>query len=1222
MTESRSLACQIPLWGSRLIEASAGTGKTFTISALYLRLVLGHGDDLGFARALTPPEILVMTFTEAATFELKGRIRERLTEGARFFREEAGVNGDDFLEELRADYPEEQWPRCARVLEQAALWMDDAAISTIHSWCYRMLREHAFQSGSVFNPTLVTDQGSVIDDLFKDYWRQQAYPLSAALAQWMAAEFAGPAGLAGASKLNGGLEAEPDAALHEVLDQALARYQDQLRRYKAPFAQGLAEARALLEAAIEKKQVHGNKLRQGWLAGWLDKLEDWAQGESPSLDLAGGWKRLTPAGLREAWKVGEPPEHPVFTELETLEARLAQLASPRQTVLDHARAWVQSRLAASKQDRSEMGFDDMIHHLHQALTSSNGEGLAQTLRQQFPVALIDEFQDTDPIQYAILDRVYQVDASPSDCAVLMIGDPKQAIYGFRGADIHTYLRARQATAGRHYTLGMNYRSTQPLVDGVNTLFMMAESEQAAGAFLFKHGEDNPLPFLPVQARDRNDRLHLDAQALAAVQICFVDSEQAMPVQSYREALAEACAEQITDWLNRGQRQAANFVSSTQTRPIQAADMAILVREGKEADLVRQALAKRGIRSVYLSESASVLHSAEAQDVLRCLRACAEPGNERLLRAALATPTLGMSTRELDALFSDELAWETEVLRFRAFHLCWQRRGVLPMLRALFQAYAIAQKLAHQTDGERRLTNLLHLAELLQQASTELEGEQALIHAFSSQISQQRGQSDEAILRLESDAELVKVVTIHKSKGLEYPVVFLPFTARSRPVGPGDVVSRYDAHGVLHSRVVSNAVEAAEADRDRLAEDLRLLYVALTRARHVCWIGLADVRNGRSSQSGLPINAWGHLLNAQTGEDLKARLEALTSLRPDVFQPAVAPGPGQVFTPPADEYRSLPAVKHFERPDWPAWGITSYSALQFGARPTVDGQRDFGFFDDSPASSTEQNWVDESHDPLLAGAPPRMALRSAQEATLHGFPRGPQAGTFLHGILEWCARQGFEDVQADQAPLRDLIARRCRLRGWEAWIDGLTHWIMRIINTPLPLAERPPVRLAGLRRYQVELEFWFEIAEVNVQALDALVSARTFSGRARPQAVSQRIAGMLKGFMDLVFEHEGRYYVLDYKSNALGERNEDYTPAALEQAILDKRYDLQAALYALALHRHLKQRLPNYDPGLHFGGVAYYFFRGVDGPCHGLLLDTLTPALLETLDTLMLGADAA
>ncbi|MFA7680599.1 MAG: UvrD-helicase domain-containing protein, partial [Pigmentiphaga sp.] len=225
MTESRSLACQIPLWGSRLIEASAGTGKTFTISALYLRLVLGHGDDLGFARALTPPEILVMTFTEAATFELKGRIRERLTEGARFFREEAGAHGDDFLKELRADYPEEQWPRCARVLEQAALWMDDAAISTIHSWCYRMLREHAFQSGSVFNPTLVTDQGSVIDELFKDYWRQQAYPLSAALAQWMAAEFASPAGLAGASKLNGGLEAEPDAALHEVLDQALARYE-------------------------------------------------------------------------------------------------------------------------------------------------------------------------------------------------------------------------------------------------------------------------------------------------------------------------------------------------------------------------------------------------------------------------------------------------------------------------------------------------------------------------------------------------------------------------------------------------------------------------------------------------------------------------------------------------------------------------------------------------------------------------------------------------------------------------------------------------------------------------------------------------------------------------------------------------------------------------------------------------------------------------------------
>lgn len=1219
MTESLSLAARIPLWGSRLIEASAGTGKTYTISALYLRLVLGHGAEQGYARALTPPEILVMTFTEAATFELKERIRRRLTEGARFFRARPEAEGDAFLCELRADYSETEWPRCARVLEQAALWMDDAAISTIHSWCYRMLREHAFQSGSVFNPRLVTDQSRVIADLFKDYWRQHAYPLPDALAKWMAAEFAGPSGLAKAGKLGGGAVQTPSLPLSVILDQALAAYQNRLHSYKQVFIDGLNDVRTLLEAAIAHKQVNGNKLRANWLNGWLNKLDSWAHSDAATLDLGSGWERLTPAGLQDAWKQGEPPSHPVFDALQTLRERLAGLVSPRQNVLEHAQAWVQSRLAESKQDRSEMGFDDMIHHLHQALESEDGAALAATLRAQFPAALIDEFQDTDPIQYAIVDRIYQVKAASPETAVLMIGDPKQAIYSFRGADIHTYLRARQDTAGRHYTLGMNFRSSQPMVEAVNRLFDHAEQAQDAGAFLFRQGTEHPLPFVPVEARGRDDALYINTVRPAAVQFYFIDSDAAIGVQAYRENQAEACADQITAYLNAGQQQRAYFESDERRKALQAADIAVLVREGKEADLIRQALARRGVRSVYLSESASVLHSAEAQDIVRCLRACAEPGNERLLRAALATPMVGLTTLELDQLFNDELAWEREVLQFRGFHQCWQRQGVLPMLRLFFQSYGIPQKLAQQHDGERRLTNLLHVAEWLQQASTELEGEQALIHAFCEQIHQSTGQSDDTILRLESDADLVKIVTIHKSKGLEYPLVFLPFTARSRPLKTGETVSRYDETGVLRDVLLQSDEDVALADQERLAEDLRLLYVALTRAQHLCWIGLADVCVGNSRQSGLPQNAWGHVLSALDGASLKARLDTLIAAHPRLFQTADLPLTPPVYRPAQAQTPFVPTVRTFLRPPWPSWGITSYSALQFGARPDTALQSALDFLDLSVDSAAEQNWVDAIEEPLLPGSP---ALRSSTslEALLQDFPRGPQAGTFLHGLLEWCARQGFAQVLDDPAQLRDLIARRCRVRGWETWIEGLQRWVLHLLDMPLEMGNTGRLRLAGLARYQVELEFWFEMGTVRTEALDDWVTRHRFAAKPRPQALPQRLAGMMKGFMDLVFEHEGRYYVLDYKSNALAERSEDYTIERLEQAVLSHRYDLQAALYALALHRHLEQRLPEYDPAQHFGGVGYFFLRGIQGPCQGLLLDPLEPAWLDQLDQLMQGVD--
>ncbi|WP_245748968.1 UvrD-helicase domain-containing protein [Oceanisphaera psychrotolerans] len=453
---SRPLALRFVLHGSRLIEASAGTGKTFTISALYLRLVLGHGGDAGFERELLPPEILVVTFTDAATRELRDRIRARLVEAALVFRGEVG--GDELLVQLRADFDPEQWPACARRLDIAAQWMDEAAVSTIHGWCQRMLREHAFDSGSLFTQTLQTDHGELLALVVRDYWRQQCYPLAGETLDWVISHWKTPDTLLGELRPLLQEAGEASGPLSALLDAQLQARAHAWIELKAPWLNWADELESMLMAAVTAKQVDGRKLQARYISAWCDKLRDWAGGDETTLDIGTGFIRLTPDGLSEAWKAGEPPAHPALEAMVTLPVQIDTLSTPLEAARRHAAAWVSRRFDEEKRRRAEMGFDDMLSRLDDALQGENGDRLAEVIRGQFPVALIDEFQDTDPLQYRIFDRIYRLAENHGSSGLFLIGDPKQAIYAFRGADIHTYLGARQATRGRHDSLDTNFRS--------------------------------------------------------------------------------------------------------------------------------------------------------------------------------------------------------------------------------------------------------------------------------------------------------------------------------------------------------------------------------------------------------------------------------------------------------------------------------------------------------------------------------------------------------------------------------------------------------------------------------------------------------------------------------------------------------------------------------------------------------------------------------------------
>jgi exodeoxyribonuclease V beta subunit len=1190
-----------PLHGTRLIEASAGTGKTWTIAALYLRLVLGHGGTDAYARALLPADILVMTFTRAATRELSNRIRERLVEAAGCFRGQV-EDCDPYLEGLLEAYPDETArEQAAHRLMLAAETMDEAAIFTIDAWCQRMLREHAFDSGSLFDEELISDEAALFEDAAHDYWRQQVYPLrepalGALLECWPDVE-----------RLKAGLRelvkrADEEWHTAEPLGVLVGRSLREREQLLAALKQGWTERLARMESWLEQqkaaKQLDGKLMKSNWLAGWFASLHAWAADPAmvdPGLS-ASGWKRLVPAGIAEAYKGGAIPDD--FAALEPLRDALAACEPLSHRLYRHAAGVIAARMAELKARDRQFGFADMLVRLQRALEGENGPALRQRITEQYPVALVDEFQDTAPSQYRIFDLLYRVGDNDPQLGLFLIGDPKQSIYGFRGADIHSYLAARRATEGRHYQLGTNYRSTRDVVEAVNRIFLHAENAAggsgfAQGAFRFRRGTVNPLPFDAVDARDRGERLVGAGGQLQALTVSCSEVPD-LNAEGYRDFFAQHCAEHIVRLLNdpgTGFRKPDGF-----TR-LEPADIAILVRDRNEATAIRRALRQRRVPSVYLSDKDSVLESDEAKDVLRWLAALANPLDGALARAAFATRTANIPLAELARLSADELAWEARVEQLRNLHAVWQRQGVLAMLRRFIHELGLPAALLARPGGERSLTNLLHLAELLQTASRQLDGEQALIRWMAEQVEGEGAMGDEQVLRLESDAELVKVVTVHKSKGLEYPLVYLPFavTARRTDRKRRSFFEYTDGEGVRHIDMAlsEDALEAVEAAR--IEEDLRLLYVALTRARHFLWLGVAALPARKEGTNVLHESALGYLLTGGAPLPAGSLQERGRELAGDCGAIGIAPlcEPDGVTLLERVEQRAplvdtRPYGAQFER----NWSVGSFTSLARGTQA-------------APRHALEET--------LLEGDEADVAPARIDDAPWHRFPRGSVPGNFLHEQLEWLAQEGFDCV--DDPACEQRMARRIERAGWGHRLDDAIAWLRAAVATTLPPLG---AALRDIGTVMPEMEFWFPSEHLATGALDALCRRNLLGGISRPALPQRVLHGMLKGFSDLVFEHEGRYWVLDYKSNALGGNDAAYHAKALAQGMAEHRYDVQGAIYLLALHRLLASRLGDaYDPAQQLGGAVFFFLRGIGNAatrgCHLLEPD---PQLLDELDDLL------
>jgi exodeoxyribonuclease V beta subunit len=1142
---------EIPLESINLIEASAGTGKSWTVTLLYLRLIL--------EKNYTVDQILVVTFTDAATKELRDDIRNRIVAALEAFSQADYQNDDEYKRLLdKCDDKEEALLR----LNRAKLSMDEAAVFTIHGFCQRSLSENAFEANLPFESELLEDDSEIMQKLTDDFWRRRFFKAPRSLIFKLHQK-----------------KITPDSLLKDIFRHVGKPYLGicgpESEEVKAEKWQELEE---LFARAVQTWREQGDEIWQlltrpdlnekGYQSHFKNARKIISH-EMASIALSDSVpgnidEKLSWLGIKDkTLKAFDPIEHPFFQQWQDFLDLWTELDKSSDDFLNNIRIellqHLQTELPKEKQRLGVLSFDDLLLQMQQALQAH--PQLAEDLYRKYPAALIDEFQDTDPIQYDIFSAIY---ASQKNQTVFLVGDPKQAIYSFRGGDIHTYLKAKADTSeANHYTLDKNWRSHPDLINAFNALYSQSKNP-------FK---DEGIEYVNVDSGDKSTAELVLQSNDKPLRLWQFETDEDKPTADFiRKQIADAVAGDIATLLN----QATNGDAKIGDKAISGGDIAILVRSHNQADIIKAALNARGVTSVQSSKE-SIYDTHEAVEMLYLLTAIAAPQKEDEIRRSLVTEMMGRQAEDLIRYQTDSNAWEDVLIAMQNYHHQWNKQGFLPMMRSLMNAENMYQRLMDYEDGERRLSNILQLSELIHSNSRQqMLGMTEVLRWLKKQ--QENAASKETELRLESDDDLVKIVTIHKSKGLEYPIVYCPFVGMSGSSRSDKIFTFHkDKQSYLEIGSANSEEHKALKAADESAEDTRLLYVALTRAKYQCTVvcfpqainGSPDksafgwlLTDGRSIPSG--SSAAAKKAKQEYFEAYNQNLQTLSENNPNISLTVLPEYPVDLKYQPEESDETLTA-RVFSAEIKKQAQITSFSGLTAGAHAETPDY-------DSLADSLQMN---------------AAAAQNAIE--VDEFPRGATAGTVLHEIYE-----NLDFIKPVEEQM-DVIETSLKKYGFDQNHQASAMQLMQQ-SLQAELAEGLALNQLSNDKRLNEMEFYLPLERLQIENLKQILFQHLPKDGANWQQIRdavdglyfEEVEGYLKGFIDLIFEHDGKYYVADYKSNSLA----DYQQDSLFDAMSHSHYYLQYLLYCVALHRYLEQRIPDYSWETHIGGVYYLFVRGM------------------------------
>lgn len=1162
-----------PLSGTNLIEASAGTGKTYAISIIFLRLIVENNFRI--------EDILVVTFTIPATMELRLRIRDRL-------RDAVSVIEDQPIKDKTVTLLMEKY-KGDSVVKQRILTslksFDQASVYTIHSFCQQMLVDNAFESGSLFSSEIVNDN-AFIERGVTDLCRLTLYNTSPALVSYFMENCSVKELIELYKKrpLSPDLRIEPEDSDADI--ESLERCRTLIVELYAELSDlWKLESGRVADIFCNSKVLKGNIYREDSMDALIEEMNDYISGEIP-FAFFDRFYNYTSGKIKDSLKKGcDYPESQVFEICQKIydanekynNAGALMLISIKKRLFDV----IDDLVLSSKSQNSKRSFDDLIKDAQRGLNGKSGKLLEEKVRARYKAALIDEFQDTDNLQFDIFSRLFNNEKT----ILFLIGDPKQAIYRFRGADIFSYMKASQLMKNR-YTLAQNWRSRPELIESVNAVF-----SRCTDPFIF-----DKIQFYPVRPGEENQGDHFMKRGIPVPPFdIWLSADGA---ESAGDMLIEKLSSEISLLINRGDDNPYTLGE----RAITPGDIAVLVRTRKQGIEVRNAFAAYSIPSVSRGMD-NVFKSGEAKDLYFIVSAIADPANYNLVKAALSTVAMGGSADLLYGYHRNSSdgkdGFDSVTTRFYNYREQWISGGFLNMITGFLERESVASRLFALNGGERMVTNINHVAEILHDAEHEMDfTPRELVIWFGNTLSNPPD-DDGYSMRLERDDDAVNIVTMHACKGLEFPIVYCPFLAHSND-GKGEYViyhdpSDHDRPVLYLDKNVPDEVKAIKASED-LAENVRLLYVALTRAKSACRVMFAPNKNfGKSAAFHIFVKSAGYDVSGYNRSILAAALRDLhdnSGGRISFSDGTVSEGAAYI----AEKHSAEQiAVREFTGEVRSCWKTHSYSAIAHSFAAQVDAEG--------------KDFQSEFH------------ARKGRSEGIFGFASGTRAGLCIHEIFE---KTDF--TTSDRISVTD----RCSeiLEKYRFDISSKVHladMFFNVVNSVLDDSTGLKLSYIDDCSRLTELEFSFP-----VDLFDSIKFRDIFKGGDLIcNKIYNRLAGdhsepggMMKGFIDLVFEHNGKFYIADWKSNHLGNSYNDYTRERLTDEMEKHNYFLQYYIYSAALIRYLKHRLgDSYSYDKHFGGIYYFFVRGMNPEMEfspGIFFDRPDISVLEKLDKYFAG----
>ncbi|APC96870.1 exodeoxyribonuclease V subunit beta [Francisella frigiditurris] len=1151
----------IPLNGRHIIEASAGTGKTYNITELYVRLLL--------EKKLLPSQILVMTFTKDATQEIIGRVESKLRDVIRNHK-----SGKEVLSEENYKY-----------LKRALLEIDEAAIFTIHGFCKKVLSEQAFTSGIEMDVSMEVDTSDILQKVVEDFFRnninnnQENYEYLKAFKLHTPEKFLGRNGLWNVVKSNYEI-----LTSKEVFKNDIEHYK---REIKVNITNGLNTE---IDEYIDQKGFRQSFER---VLMWLDS-NDIAIPKDAYLITKGNlkaiYKDLISISLKKMISLAE--DYTEFKQTQFIQQSCSQ---------------IRKNFIKAKEQKGVLDFNDLITKLCQSVQTSTD--IVKTLQTQYPVALIDEFQDTDAEQYQILDTIYPT--SKEELMLLMIGDPKQAIYGFRGGDIFTYLKAKASCpAENHWSMDTNWRSTSQMIKAYNRLFYKDDYEidGAVGKDIFSEGIDYQTVKASPNADSKNKVFDDNFQPINYFYYDVAEDDNKNDIDT-----------KLSAWT------ANEIVRLLSSKKVTESDIAILVENGKQAKVIQQALQQKNLSSVYLSQRDNVYKSQEAQEILFLMEGINELENKYLLKKALSTSLLGGSAEKFLAYFDEEKIeeWGRQIDYAKGLRDKWHKYGFMSFIMQILH-----ESFIQRTENKQRvITNVLHLAELIKVAENKYKHPNQLIKWYRQQI---KSDTDlEGELRLESNDNLIKIITIHGSKGLEYPIVFIPFASYvSSKKFLLDKVNKYYDKELAQTVYKIGKDDSIKdiVDNEAVEELMRLFYVAVTRAEHRCYIGVAKYQSKKGAAKIPSDDSYNsplaQFVNYKKDEDWLEKVQKITNnpanqsllLEINNFQSIEIQHTSYNV---ANQELKASQIHKLENDNWEMLSFSKISKSK-------------------PQNIILEKENDESEDDKAQEIQQKLEFRFT--AT-----KGADIGNILHNVLE---HTDFSTGEIDDTLLQEQMNRYKVVAAED--FNNLKSWLEECLTAPISEIEQQSSLVQKESNFQGELfddnksvlhtssfclkdilnsktlkeaEFYFPVTNKKLYKTNIIKALGEYRGREidYDKLSNQKVFGMLHGFIDLIFEYNGKYYVADYKSNYLGDSLEDYSQEKMRQKNQDSFYDLQYLIYSVALHRYLSSNLPSYSFDKHFGGVYYFYLRGFkDG--FGVYKTKIERSTLEKMDSIFTGAN--